>query len=377
MALVVESVTGQAFREYYSQEILRPLGMSQSYFIDAEELDRLPTSYTTSGEAIPTKLMDYGASGFVTTMNDMKKWYNNIARPMVGSKKMMSKLDSTPRLNSGEEIDTPNGILTYGQQYKHLERGIMKIWDYGAYGGFASSVFRFPAENYTFVTMSNNSIGYNGSYGMQTADIVLADKFGEEEEDMSAFVPDYTPLTQEHIDLFVGDYFDVEAYTPRVIRYRDDTLRYFRPNFNDENILRPMEANVLHLPSPFGYYTFHLSDTEPKRLEIRVGGQTYTYEKYNKVQHTKAELEAFEGIFLSEQTLVTYQFKRSESGLVAHRTGHEPIDFVGLREDEFVSNTNYLNAIHFIRDKSNNITGFRLMAEQMAGLTFTKVAPVR
>ncbi len=374
LAQIVKNITGQPLNDFMQKEILNPLGMEHSFFVDGDTYHlEIANAHTRIDEKFVARTINHnavGAAGYITTMSDMMKWYQNIQNPKVGSKKMMQKLDSVAKLENGTETGNYNGKMTYGQQFMHLERGINKIWDYGALGGYASSIFRFPAYDLTIVVFSNTGMTYNGFLGMQSAEILLKDKFTKEEITTSKEKPSYTKLSKSIMEAFEGDYFDPSTYTQRVITVKNDTLRYIRPNYNTESPLIPISKNKLHMPHPNEHIILDLNE---KVLTVNVGEERYPYKKYQKVNYTIKELSQFTGDYYCRALKTVFELKLEDEILTAKRPKSKAISLNPFQKDRFLGNSAGLNHLQFTRNSKGEIIGFTVSSNSIQKVYFEKI----
>ena len=130
-------------------------------------------------------------------------------------------------------------------------RGLLVVEHGGALGGYRTSLVRFPDERYSVVVLANLSSAQPSELAMQVADIYLADRYTEPEDEREenggevelpkagaepiADVPDHPPLVlsvdvEGNLFINVGDdedepasSKDVVARVGAVLRNRPDT----------------------------------------------------------------------------------------------------------------------------------------------------------
>ncbi len=380
LAQIIQNITGQTLNDYMQQQVFKPLSMNNSFFIDDKTaISQTAEAHTKIEEQFVTRTVNHNAAGaaaYVTSMSDMMKWYKNIQNPRVGSKKMMQQLDAVMKLSNGTEAGNYNGKMTYGQQFMHLEKGINKIWDYGALGGYASSVFRFPAYNLTIAVFSNTGMTYNGFLGMGIAEILLKDKFQEEEKTntVSNTKPSYIKLSEKEINAFVGNYFDNTTYTQRLIAVKNDTLRYIRPNYDTESALVPISSNTLHMLEPHQYITAQLETVKDKKmLTLKVGEESYVYEKYQKVDYSAKQLSQFEGLYYCQELNTMFELVVEDGALTAKRPKSKNIALNAFQKDRFLGSTEALKHLQFNRHKTRMIKGFTVSSDIVKKVYFKKL----
>ncbi len=374
LAKIIAKVAGKSFSAFMQDEIFAPLGMHDTQFVEKPStIEGLATAYTPDKQVQSVQHFDAGAAGLVSTVNDLMKWYKNLDTAKVGSKRMLEKLDTSIQLDNGSYADWPRGRTTYGQQFMHEERGINKIWDSGAMGGYAASVFRFPSEQLTIVVLSNTGMTYNGYLGMMSANILLADRFETAEAPVNK-KSTYTTLTTAQIKEFVGDYYSPESFTQRQIILRDDTLRYYRPNYDSESPLLPLAPDLLHLLTDYDYYTLHLDKSSATTyIDIRVEDESYIYEKYDKIDYTEAQLHDFTGIYYCDALQSSFHLAIKEGILIASNKQHGDIPLSTFKKNQFIGGANFFKLVTFVRNKQGKIIGFDLSQEELSQIRFRRI----
>lgn len=379
LATIVERVSKQSFGEFTKTQIFQPIGMGNSQFVDEHTgvMKHAASAYQRVGDVYqPVSLQhfDTGTTGFVCSMNDLMKWYQHLNNPMVGSKALMAKLDRVMLLEDGSPAEWARGKTTYGQQFVHAERGIAKIWDSGTLGGYASSVFRFPSEGLTIAVFSNSGMTYNGYLAMDIAGVLLKSVF-EDGDNTTASTPSYQQLSESEVNAFLGDYYSESSFTQRQIILREDTLRYYRPNYGSESPLLPLSSNVLHMPSPYDYYTVHLSQLtkNQKQVEIRVEEQVYRYKSYQKRAYTSQELAAFIGTYYSFELGTSFEVVVEEGVLWAKNATMGSVRLHNFKENQFLGGNYAFKLATFTRNQEGEVMEFSLSQEEMKNIRFKKI----
>jgi len=95
---IISKIKGVSYQDFFTKEILKPLGMKNSGFSFGSDGKKIEQSlaYMNSDHGPISKdnqHSDLGASGFVSSIHDMMLWYANFSNPKVGSSKLFEKLD--------------------------------------------------------------------------------------------------------------------------------------------------------------------------------------------------------------------------------------------------------------------------------------------
>ncbi len=85
------------------------------------------------------------------------------------------------------------------------------------------------------------------------------------------------------------------------------------------------------------------------------------------------QLKEFEGDYYTEELDTTYTIVRNEDGLVAQHRRHDVI-VLTYTDGHFLGDAWFFPEIHFIRDDTESITGFRLTGNRVRNLYFQKKA---
>jgi CubicO group peptidase (beta-lactamase class C family) len=172
---VVESVTGKPFADYERDEILTPLGMTRSSFVQPmpSELERdAAISYrclTVSCVPItPDYRSAYPPGGLVTTASDMSRFLIAALGDFVGGKRVLS--DSVLRLMYERQFTHDSSLtgLTYGFAEDAL-LGVRSLSHAGGASGYTSFVVLVPTQKFGVFLVAN---GGGTRFGAETLDAV-------------------------------------------------------------------------------------------------------------------------------------------------------------------------------------------------------------
>jgi CubicO group peptidase (beta-lactamase class C family) len=179
LGVVVKRVTGKSLRQFTTEQIFTPLGMSSSHFHDDH-------NEPVKGRAFAYSPLPNGAwrinvwnndivgqGGLMTTVEDLQKWDENFYSGTVGGKGFLARQLERGRLNGGTQIAYAFGleIGTY--------RGLPMVEHSGSTGGYRTDITRFPSVHTSVVTMCNVSNADAVALAHRVADVVLASRFTE------------------------------------------------------------------------------------------------------------------------------------------------------------------------------------------------------
>lgn len=377
---VVKQATGQTLAAFSQEHIFKPLGMSNTLFCDDSEMmiPNVAVAYQSGKNGLKNNrnnLSITGTTNLYTSVADLSRWYLNFESPIVGSKKLIKMMTSPVTLNDGKTTFTPTaGTLLYGQQHQHIERGVPKIWTFGLEGGYASNIFIFPNQRVTSFVLGNNN-RYNGSLAMNMAIEVMGDMFPEPPS------IDFTKiktikLTSQQLETYSGNYWDNEHVAARTVYVKNDTLRYKSLGSKDESLLVPLSENTFQMmvDGDDVIKVRFRSEGGTRKLVYTSGpSDEYVYEAYTPPVHSSSALAEFTGTFYCKTLKASYTLSQNESGLVTSNKNQPVISLTPILADLFLSSTRNFGAIHFVRDKKQNITGFYLNSDRIKNLFFEKI----
>ena len=230
LAEIVETVTGDSFREWTDTHIFKPLGMTNSHFHDDHEMILKNRAYSYQAvenggfKHAVNNTTALGSSSLYSTVEDLAKWILNFDDTRIGTQTVLEQMHQRGVLNDGEQIDYAFG-LNIGEY-----RGSKTVGHSGSWRGFRSHLMRFPAQKFGVVILCNLDTFNPLSLAENVADLYLVDVLApvEASEPEKSGEPDEStksePLAPEQLVEFEGDYYTEELDTTYCIRVRGDGL---------------------------------------------------------------------------------------------------------------------------------------------------------
>lgn len=154
LAEIVRSVTGKSLREFTTERMFVPLGMSRTLFADdaTEVIRGRVHGYSRTGNTWHTSLLNaetVGGTGLVTTVEDLLTWLRNYGTPQVGDTELIDMIVRPARLAVGGN-DYNFGVIT-----KQIA-GHRAIVLGGEAEAFRATGYYFPDAELAVAVMSNN-----------------------------------------------------------------------------------------------------------------------------------------------------------------------------------------------------------------------------
>ncbi|MBC7883156.1 MAG: beta-lactamase family protein [Anaerolineae bacterium] len=154
---VLETLSGQSFRDLLVSRIIEPLGMEQTTPRSSNgALNELAHAYrlNAAGQMLPSRYpgpkINTG-SGIITTVLDLAKYYIAVDQHRFVSAKTQELAWSPFIANNG--TPQPYGFGWFVQNY----RGGKLVWHYGEIESFSSLVLKVPTQKLTFILLANAS----------------------------------------------------------------------------------------------------------------------------------------------------------------------------------------------------------------------------
>ncbi len=176
LAMIVERITGQSFREFARARIFAPLGMSDSRIRDdhTEIIPRQARGYQRPTETtVSVDVSDWEETGdgsVQSTADDLLKWMDNLRTGRVGGAGLVRKMNETGRLDDGTPVTYAFGLEV------DTWRGLRRVQHGGSWAGYRSHVARFPDAALAVVTTCNDATADPTSLALDAAAVVLKDR---------------------------------------------------------------------------------------------------------------------------------------------------------------------------------------------------------
>lgn len=220
LAQTVERVSGKTFRQWTSEEVFRPLGMTNSHFDDdyTEIVPGRAYSYQPKASAptengktaharFPMNFSMVGSTGLLTTVDDLAKWMDNLQTGEYGGVELRDRMITRGTLKDGSEIDYAYGLNV--SPYK----GFPSISHGGVDAGFKSSVMVLPEQHLGIAILANTAEFPAIEISHQIADMFLPEDSAEK-----TAAPDANAAPQEITQKQAADIvINPDMYTGRFI----------------------------------------------------------------------------------------------------------------------------------------------------------------
>ena len=232
LGLIVQRVTGKSLREFTTEQIFGPLGMTSTHFHDdhtmlvpgrASAYSPLPEG----GYRINVWNNDIvGQGGLILTVDDLLKWDENFYTGKVGGAGFLKRQLQQGKLANGTTLSYAFG-LTVGEY-----RGLRLVEHSGSSGGYRTIISRFPTEHTSVVALCNTTDANTTTLSHQVADIILGSKLSAPVQRAartdSAAARGTTPAPRD-LSALAGRFYSIELDATYDISATGATLTVKRP----------------------------------------------------------------------------------------------------------------------------------------------------
>lgn len=375
---VIKKVTGVKFSEFMRKEVFEPAGMMNTLFVDTKNTVPINVAIpyvNRNDQYVRGKILDhvYGVSNFFSTIEDLVKWEQRILNAKGQENgRLLIKLNELVALDTGRRFRTSLGNLTYGQQFEHKERGLSSTYHTGSYSGYASSMFRFPDQNYAAIVLSNNGLEYNGYFGVLAAHILLEDQFTEPTSiDINTL--DIKPITSQELQKYAGNYWDQKGGFYRKLEVKNDTLHYVRTNgyvsplvhlgnHKFQMVLDWDDKIFITFSTDYKTFDFVNGEAEPIRFERFV---------WNEITEDKAK--AYVGTYYCEDLQIGYDIAFQNNQLIMKSIHNEDVVLTPIMKELFHGDQWYMRSITFKRNPKNSVLGYYTSMSDLNGVWFKRI----
>ncbi|MCB0281498.1 MAG: beta-lactamase family protein [Calditrichaeota bacterium] len=249
LALVVERVSGLAFKDYAKKYIFDPLKMTSSHFHD-DPFHIIPNrawSYQENENGgykfIVWRFSAVGSGGLYSTVEDLYKWDQNFYHNILGKgrKAFIDTLEKPGRLNDGSAAGN-YAFAMVNETYN----GLKIINHTGSMGGYRAYYARFPEENFSVITLGNLSSFNAKAMSRKVADLFLAARmtFAKNEKDIRETDNSYKDYQLTAPEEYKGNFYTSELPANYEIKIKNDDLFVSaQSEFVDNKILVPTDKD--------------------------------------------------------------------------------------------------------------------------------------
>ncbi|MCG8415000.1 MAG: beta-lactamase family protein [Pseudomonadales bacterium] len=371
LALIVEKVTGQTFREFTHKEIFDPLGMNSTYFRDNldEDMGNLAWGhFSPDGETyfrdMPTNNV-YGSSNLITTMNDFARWERNLASPVIGSTELVNSLYTRGILRSGAASRFAKGT-GYNQAQGINIRGMG-----GTTLGYVSSHTQHPGLGLTIVILTNSASEVYTPYS-KIMQLCCEDAIARGLSDLANYGEKFVSMSDEQLGMYSGAYRDQRSNDVLLVNVNSESLLV--TGFEFPIRVRPIGESEFASESPIDLTRLSFNSTGPDiTLEIfREEELVFSASRLAEVEVSPEYLAQFVGVYRSPELQSEFQLSLKDGELYRGGEGFPDRLLTAQYADLFIAAGNTGTHL-FQRDGEGNVSGFRISVAGVNNLLYEKL----
>lgn len=371
LAVIVERVSGQSFRDYTEANIFKPLGMTNTHFHDDHEriVKNRAYSYTSAGagggfKAAPLNYANVGATSLFTTAEDLARWVINFEEKKIGGAEVIKQMHQQGVLTSGKEINYAFG-LGIGPY-----RGLNTVGHAGGDAAYRSFAFWFPDQRFGVVVLSNFGSLNPQQMAQRIADIYLADKLTPDPPKPATAERKAVKVDPAILESCAGRYL-LDGRTLVTITKEGDKLMG-QPGNSPKAEMIPQSETTFFVKEANSEVTFERDEKgNVVRFVMKSGSQSQSARRLNEPT-LAAQLTQFAGDYYSPELGTSYTIVLNDGKLVAQHRRHDDISLTELEGDLFSGNRWFFQTVQFTRDSEKRITGFRLTSGRVRNLRFDR-----
>ncbi|MFK7925438.1 MAG: serine hydrolase domain-containing protein, partial [Bacteroidia bacterium] len=352
MAMIIERVSEESFRDWMQTHVFAPLDMPNTYVEDVyySVVPGNATSYYGASANDFSRAVEYwgyvGSGNIHSTTADLLHWQSNYYAPKEGWDDLFAKMETQGVLNNGDTIG-----YAYGVNVSEIE-GRKNVSHSGAIGGFRSVASTFPEEKTNIIILSNFSGSNVGGKAREINSILFpAEEEDMAETDISANTPAPIKLSAKQMSRFEGWYWTEEFMFARHIYLQNDTLFFARPSGNRTAILIPISENSFYLAGREDIVATFEGKGKNKVMQIQEGRFHATYEIFEQPEINATYLAQYAGNYYSEELDTYYQLYEREGQLYGYHARHGEFE-VSVVKDDVLRSENW--AVQFMRSQRDD-----------------------
>ena len=365
LALTVERVSGQKYREFVREQIFEPLGMTHSHFHDdiTEIVPNRASGYAPK-EGGGFKVADstvsaVGAICVYTTVEDLACWVRNFQTRQVAA----DVLDEA--FMPGQVSDGTSQSYGFGLQLGSY-RGLKTISHGGVDSGYRAEMCWFPEVDFGVVILANLSSIKPGALARKVADLYL----GERLSSVELLDAPAIEVPEADLEALAGLYRDERRFVTRRVSLNEGKLTVdglfeehptLEPFGNGRFRLGTPPSEVQILPNATGTLEYH---------EIFPDGKRNTFVRMPAATPTADVLASYAGSYYSPELGVSYTLLVRDGKLIKRQRKIEDRELTPTIDDAFSAGT---GDIVFNRDGHGDVNSFELFTERIRYLRFERM----
>ncbi len=366
LAVIVSRVSGKSFRQFTTERIFAPLGMSSTHFRDNfnEIVKNQAYGYAPTLGTFRLSVTNFdtaGATSLLTTVEDLAKWHANFDEKTVGGDKLIAAMLERGLLNNGQRIDYAFG-MTHGTY-----RGLTTVGHGGSDAGYRSAFLRFPEQRFGVATLCNLAATNPTVLAQRVADVFLGDVLKPQSVPANPADQPEVPLPGERLARLAGLYWSAPEAMAARFTVQANKLHVLAGG-SDQPLKSIGEGRFVRNSGQGPQYAFDLTANGAGRLTVGPpSGAGSVLHRVEPWTPAASELQAFAGAYRSDEIEPVYRVALKEASLRVERLKSPSAVLEPVVADVFRAPFGF---VRFTRNAAGAITGFVVEAGRVRGLKF-------
>jgi CubicO group peptidase (beta-lactamase class C family) len=372
LAEMVRRVSGRPFRAFTEERIFKPLGMSQTRFVDdhTEVIANRAFGYSRGDGGgwrhVPNALTALGSSSMFSSVDDLARWLVNFDEMKVGGREVLTLMHTARPLNGGGQNLYAFGLV--GGNY----RGMPMYTHSGSWAAFSTYLVHLPEQKMGIVVLANSS-----TINAQDAVIKVANIFlGLDASSVAA------------AGTTAGATATVAAVPASTLREYEGLYRlgpgwYTRIRSNGTSLTTQATREDAAPMTARSDREFWVEDYGASMTFVRDPSGKVTHLEYRGRRAPRVDesqttgggpVAGYAGRYESDELGTFYTIVARDSTIEMQHFRHGVIPLERIRRDEFGSSVWFLKGVEFERDASGRVTGLVINGDARSrDIRFAKV----
>ncbi len=371
LAMLVERVTGTKFPEWMQENVFLPAGMTNTLVLEnrGQIIRGSAQGYSKDADGNFVKTADLSASmgpgGIYSTVEDLARWVKNFHNPVVGSRELIDKMQTSFVRNDGESLQYGMGLILDSLN------GVRRIQHGGADISHRSAFFMFPEFKGAVITQSNHN-AFPGNIAAKVSEAFFADVMDIEKNEVIS--PEDFVYDAENFDEIAGRY-ELEEAPGFILEFtREEDTLYTQATGQGRIEIKASSDSTFYLTVVEASMTFHRNENgEVDAMTLHQNGHHRAVRIYEPGWEPSAEdLDMMLGRYFSEELEAFYKIALDDDGkLVLRHRRFKDIPLKAEEKDKFTGAFPIM-AIDLIRNEEGMLTGFKASSGRSFGIVFEK-----
>ncbi len=363
LAMLVEEVSGRSLEAFTRDRIFEPLAMTNTQW--RSDYRRIVPGRSTAYSQLGDRRFEidrpiehvYGNAALLTTVGDLLLWNRALATGEALGDDFTRLMHEPGVLRDGNEIHYAMGL----QLLESLGRPVVQHT--GATSGYRAYLARFPGNELSVAVLCNVASANPGALGEAVAAVLLGAEEDEEE------TPEGIDLPGETLESLTGPYRSTLNQDHMRIILDQGTLKV--ENGAD---LIPLSESEFHEAGTGRLFRFGSEEGQARgdlRVVVAQGYQEERFVEEQPFDPSEEELEAFTGLYESEDARTGLDVRLEDGRLTARRPVADPLTLEPIYRDGFQAPE--FGILRFLRDEEGEVTDVVHSRGRVYGMVFVRV----